>query len=100
MQSELIYQVMNGEIDLDDISLPEEIHVTDEFSDGRTCGMLYERVYNAKIRLNERLEKDEDSDVEEIISCMSSISKIMAMKMYQYGMLVYGITHNFTKGHV
>lgn len=93
MQSELIYQIMNGEIDLKDISLPEEICVIDEFDEGRACGELYDKVYNAKIRLNERLRKDEDSDVEEIINCMNSISKILALKMYQYGTLVYGITH-------
>lgn len=86
MQSELIYQVMNGDIDLNDISLPKEIQVTNEFDEGRACGKLYDRVYDAKIRLNERLKQDEDSDVEEIINCMSSISKILAMKMYQYGM--------------
>ena len=45
-----------------------------------------ELVYSAKLRLGNRLGMDEDSDVEEIINCMCSISRILADKMFQYGM--------------
>lgn len=86
MQGELIYQIMNGEIDRDEVVLPDGVEVMDEFCDGRECGRLYDRVYKAKLRLGKRLGIDEDSDVEEIINCMSSISRILAVKMFECGM--------------
>lgn len=88
MRSELIYQILNGEIEPDEISLPEGLDITDEFCDGRECGRLYERVYHAKQRLGRRLGIDEDPDVEEIINCLSSISRILAVKMFQYGTIL------------
>lgn len=86
MNKEIIYQVMNGDVDLEYSDLPENITVVDEFDSKRECGRLYEKVYAAKARLEERLGVQEDADVEEIIDCMASISKILAMKMYDYGM--------------
>lgn len=85
MRGDIIYQIVNGEIDRSDAALPEGVEITDEFGEGRECGRLYERVYNAKLRLGKRLGIDEDSDVEEIINCMSSISRILATKMFEYG---------------
>ena len=87
MQAELIYQILNGEIERNEVSLPDGVDVMDEFTDGRECGRLYDRVYSAKLRLGNRLGMDEDSDVEEIINCMCSISRILADKMFQYGMI-------------
>ncbi len=83
MLKEIIYQIMNGEIE--NIMLPEGIEVVDEFCEGRECEKLYDRVYAAKLNLSKRLGVDEDRDVEEIISCMGSISRILALKMYEYG---------------
>lgn len=86
MQAELIYQILNGEIEQNEVLLPDGVEVADEFSEDRECGRLYERVYKAKLRLGKRLGMDEDSDVEEIINCMCSISRILADKMFGYGM--------------
>ena len=86
MQKEIIYQVMNGYVDLRLVSLPKNLAVADEFSDGKECGRLYERVYAAKNRLAEKIGEGENADVEEIIGCMCKIAKILAMKMYDYGM--------------
>ncbi len=72
MQAELIYQILNGEIEQNEVLLPDGVEVADEFSEDRECGRLYERVYKAKLRLGKRLGMDEDSDVEEIINCMTS----------------------------
>lgn len=86
MQKEIIYQVMNGYVDLRMVSLPKNWTVVDEFSDGRECGRLYERVYAAKKRLAEKTGESENADVEEIIGCMCRIARVLAMKMYDYGM--------------
>lgn len=85
MQKEIIYQIMNGNMEPDLLSLPGDFTIVDEFSDGRECGKLYDRVYAAKLRLEEKLGSDENQDVEEIINCMNRISKILALKMFDYG---------------
>ncbi len=90
MQKEQIYQIMNGNVDQREAGLPENQIVANEFGEGRECGKLYDRVYAAKIRLSERLNVNEDRDVEEIINCMGSISKILALKMYDYGSVISG----------
>lgn len=86
MKGELIYQILNGDIDREEVQLPEGVEVVDEFDEGRECGRFYDKIYKAKLRLGKRLGTDEDSDVEEIIGCMDSISRILAMKMFEYGM--------------
>lgn len=86
MDKELIYQLMNGEVALTDIDILEKIEIVDEFSGERECGKLYERVYNARLRLAERLDNDEDEDLEEIINCMEGIARILSLKMFDYGM--------------
>lgn len=67
------------------VDAPFNITIEDEFSEGRECEKLYERVYAAKARLAERLNSDDDSDVEEIVDCMSSIARILSLKMFDYG---------------
>ncbi|MGN0341440.1 MAG: hypothetical protein ACI4DO_01485 [Roseburia sp.] len=85
MQKEIIYQIMNGDMEADQLSMPGDISIVDEFADGRECGKLYDRVYAAKLRLEEKLDSDQNRDLEEIISCMNQISKILALKMFDYG---------------
>lgn len=85
MDKELIYQIMNGEMDLTKINIPANMVIEDEFSGDRECGKLYGRVYNAELRLAEKLGNEEDEDVEEIINCMGSIARILSLKMFDYG---------------
>lgn len=85
MQGELIYQILNGDIEEGGVALPDGIEVVDEFGEGRECAQLYDRIYKAKLRLGKRLGTDEDSDVEEIIGCMDQITRILAMKMFECG---------------
>lgn len=46
---------------------------------------LYSRVYDANVRLCERLGVEEDTDVNIIIDSMNEITRILVMKMYDYG---------------
>ncbi len=85
MNKEMIYQIMNGDISLDSVKMPEGLQIEDEFAEGKECGRLYSEVYEAKQRLLERLEESEDADMETILRNMEAISKILALKMYDYG---------------
>lgn len=84
MDKELIYQFMNGEVDTKYLSEKPQLTVDNEFVSHKECGRLYERVYAAKRRLLRRLRTEEDKDIEEIIGCMSDITRILAYKMYDY----------------
>ncbi len=86
MDKEIIYYVMNGDIDLPVDVLTNKIMVEDEFVEGRECGQLYNEVYQARWRLEERLDAKGKRDVERIIDYMNSILKIFSMKMYDYGL--------------
>lgn len=88
MQKEIIYQIMNGDVDLDHISLAGNVSIEDEFSENRECEQLYGEVYNAKLRLAKKLGEDEDADIEQIINCMTKISRILALKMYDYALKI------------
>ena len=85
MQKELIYDKMNGFLTDGMHSLPQGAEVEDEFAEGKECGLLYEGVYQAGQNLCERLGEDEDSDVEAILNGMERISRLLSMKMYEYG---------------
>ena len=64
----------------------EDMDLVDEFVEGKPCFELYEHVCDANKRICERLGVQEDKDVEIIINCMDDIGRILAMKMYDYGM--------------
>ena len=82
-----IYDLMNGNLDLNSFSYSEGQIVENEFADGKLCGRLYEEVYSANCRLCKRLGVEEDHDVETIISNLLDIGKYECMKMYDYGIL-------------
>mgnify|MGYP001058632816 FL=1 len=85
MQKELIYDKMNGFL-MDGLpSLAEGTVVEDEFAEGKECCLLYEGVYQAGRNLCERLGEDEDSDVETILNGMERITRLVSLKMYEYG---------------
>ena len=86
-QEEQIYYLMNGALNLEEYPELNIPYVTNEFEEGNQCCKLYEEVFAAKERLQERLGNpdQEDRDVELIHSNMDDICKILAMKMYEYG---------------
>lgn len=88
MQKELIYNMMNGF--LTDIPRQENVAIEDEFAEGKECGRIYEKVYDAKRSLCDRLGEEEDRDIETIVSGLEEIGRLLAMKMYDYGRNGYG----------
>ena len=59
--------------------------IEDEFAEGKECCLLYESVYQAGRNLCERLGEDEESDVETILNGMERITRLVSLKMYEYG---------------
>ncbi len=57
------------------------------FAEGRTCERLYGEVYDANLRLCEKLGVQEDEDVETIINSLLRISRLLGRKMFLYGMM-------------
>ena len=90
MQKELIYSMMNGFVVNDTVSIPDRTIIEDEFAEGKECCQLYKNVYQARLNLCEKLGESENEDIETIVSCMERISKLLAMKMYDYGKSGYG----------
>ncbi len=85
MQKEQIFDKMNGFLTDGLPSLAEGTVVEDEFAEGKECCLLYEGVYQAGRNLCERLGEDEDSDVETILNGMERITRLVSLKMYEYG---------------
>ena len=85
MQKELIYDKMNGFLTDGLPSLAEGTVVEDEFAEGKECCLLYESVNQEGRNLCERLGEDEDSDVETILNGMERITRLVSLKMYEYG---------------
>lgn len=81
----LVFDLMNGILDLEHYPVEESKYVKNEFSVGAFCEKAYKRVYDANRRLCERLGVEEDRDVESIINDLIDIGEYLALKMYDYG---------------
>lgn len=82
---DLIFDLMIGAIDLDRFPFPAGKIVENEYEPGKECEKLYGEVYEANRRICERLGVDEDDDVTTILNCMDNIARILAYKMFDYG---------------
>lgn len=60
--------------------------VENAFAEGSLCAALYQQVFDAERRLEERLGVDgEDEDVETIMGAMCDIQRELCFRMYFYG---------------
>lgn len=82
---QLIYELMIGLYDLNQVRSQESKFIENEFAEGKKCDELYSQIFDAKCRICERLNVDEDSDIEMIIESMNEIAHILSLKMYDYG---------------
>ena len=53
----------------------------EQFEKGKDCGALLDRVYEAKMRLAEKLGNQEDKDVEIIVDYMNKIMRILCQEL-------------------
>lgn len=81
----LIYDLMTGSRNLEDYPVKESKVVTNEFEESMYCESAYNEVCDANRRICERLDVEEDDDVECIISNLLGIAKHLSLKMYDYG---------------
>lgn len=80
MTKEQIYERMTVEFVTPDPEIPYE------FEDGQPCDLLYGKVCDARMRISERTGIDfEDRDLLAMVEGMEEIGKILALKMYEYG---------------
>lgn len=85
---ELIFDLVCGNLNVDENSVPESALVKNEFEYGGKCDLAYDRILDAYSRLCARLGVEEwaDSDIEIIIDELMSIGKHTALKMFEYGL--------------
>lgn len=82
MTKEQIYERMTVQFTTPDPFIPCE------FDDGKPCAKLYDKVCAARERIAERTGLDfEDHDLLTIVENMEEMSRILALKMYEYGTL-------------
>lgn len=80
--AESVYYTLTDEL-IESYQVPG---VENIYADDTPCSKLYHEVYEANIRLCERLEQPEDdSDVELIINNLLEIGKQIGLKMFYYG---------------
>ena len=81
----LIYDLMCGTLVLEQCTAPEKLVVTNEYREGMKCSHLYNEMYEAKKTVCQRLESNEDKEVERIIDNLLAIGEELCMRMYDYG---------------
>lgn len=83
-QKERIYELMQGDIDLEKFPVKEAAIVKNEFMNGSYCDELYEGVIKSKISICNQLGVDECPEVEIIISNLFLMMRYFSYKMYDY----------------
>ena len=78
---EEIYASLTGQM-LAQHRIPE---VPDAFRDGSPCGVEYEKIYEARCRLETRLGCQDDRDLTMILDGMERIQKELCLQIYLLG---------------
>lgn len=79
MDSEKVYLSMLGELVYPLRDIPNA------FGPGAPCEKLYQQIYESKRRLCNRLNADEDPDVQAIGDCFGEINRVLCLQMYRPG---------------
>ena len=87
-KQEQIYGLANGYFTEDVAHTVDGVVIPDEFCEGSFCSRLYEEIAKRKKKICEKLQVDEDLDLEHILNCMEDFTRYMSMKMYEYGALM------------
>jgi len=60
--------------------------IRNEFAEGCECGRLEGEIYNARVRLGQRLGTDiEDRDILALVNAYEAMQRELCLKMYAYG---------------
>ncbi len=89
---ELVYELVCGNLELDDKAAQKYSMIKDEFREGSECTLAYNRMLDAysRICLRQQEPEWEDPDVEIIINELMDMGKRIALKMFDYGILFGG----------
>lgn len=87
-QLDKLFQSIYGDLNGAYISPTAPFPVEDAFAERTPCNVLYREVFDCKVRLNDRLNEDEDPDIEKIIDNLLEIAEILSKKMFEYGVKV------------
>lgn len=80
----MIYELMIGVLDLEQVNDPLVSIITDE-SEGEFYSKKLNRIYTLKSNLNKRLHEEDDAEVQELLDSYEDICKYLCIKMFQYG---------------
>ena len=83
---EQIYDILNGYYEPENTVLCGGVPLEDEFAGDKRCAQLYEQVYQARLRLAEKLGRDEDEDVEAVMNGMNEIARVIGYRMFECGL--------------
>lgn len=53
--------------------------------EGKPCEKLYSEAFHLKQHLFDRLDSEDDEEVERLVDCLLEIGNITSMKMFDYG---------------
>lgn len=84
-KKKVLFNLMIGGYDAKQI--PEDVAslVENEMEPGSVCDKLYAEVYEKNRRLCERLDVEEDADIECIINNLFEMAEYLSTKMFEYG---------------
>lgn len=80
-----VFNLMNGSLNLKDYSVPESEYVQNEYEKGKPCEKLHSEAFHLKQHLFDRLDSENDEEVERLVDCLLEIENIASMKMFDYG---------------
>lgn len=89
MNPDIVYHILTGRVDLKKTVVPANVEIPDMFAKGTECTRLYNEMYKARIRLENRLGTTDDPEVQYMIECMEAMNLVLAKEMYRLGAL-YG----------
>lgn len=84
MDKTMIYELMNGWIDLDENPEYQNYHIENEFQDNKECDLFLKQIDEAANRLSE-IVGDDNIELETIRSCYEKIAFLLSSKMFDYG---------------
>lgn len=85
MDNQMIYELLNGFIDLERVSLPIDFPIEQIIDTEKNSEHILVNIYEAKKHLCEKLGSEEDLDLEQIMDGMNELCKIIAYEMYHLG---------------
>lgn len=80
-----VFDLMNGSLNLKEYPVPESNYVKNEYEEGKPCEKLYSEAFHLKQHLFDRLDSEDDEEVERLVDCLLEIGNITSMKMFDYG---------------